>query len=291
MGRRELEEPPARRRASTRSSASSSRSGRRHGLPLRRCQDDPARPTHAINRGGQPITFREYRPPHACRRHRRLERFQRDGRTRPACALREAAGVEVPGADSSCCAWPPIWSRSCRSIGSCFARSAVSNGPGSPRRSSPSSARGSSCSGRSSISASSAPKPKSASSNCSPITPRAHLSRYTALYTSLSTTYDFQLPNVHDARRAVPHRRRFPNADRSKDLTPVDFQRYDDVRLVGLPISSNSTGMVHSEQMHTLDGPIRLGKSAALGGRANREPHRSWSSTASASSASRPTTS
>jgi hypothetical protein len=49
-------------------------------------------------------------------------------------------------------------------------------------------------------------------------------------------------------------------------LTPVNFQRYDDVRLVGLPISSNSTGMVHSEQMETLDGPIRIGKSAALGG-------------------------
>ena len=44
----------------------------------------------------------------------------------------------------------------------------------------------------------------------------------------------------------------------------MNFQRYDDVRLVGLPISSNSTGMVHTEQMHTLDGPIRLGKSTAL---------------------------
>ena len=47
-------------------------------------------------------------------------------------------------------------------------------------------------------------------------------------------------------------------------LTPVNFQRYDDVRLVGVPISSNSTGMVHTEQMHTLDGAIRLGKSTAL---------------------------
>jgi hypothetical protein len=39
--------------------------------------------------------------------------------------------------------------------------------------------------------------------------------------------------------------------------------RYDNVRLAGLPISSNSTGMVHSEQMLTLDGPIRLGQSSA----------------------------
>ena len=55
-------------------------------------------------------------------------------------------------------------------------------------------------------------------------------------------------------------------------LTGVNFQRYDDVRLVGLPISSNSTGMVHSEQMLTLDGPIRLGKSTAPRQRANRKP-------------------
>ena len=39
------------------------------------------------------------------------------------------------------------------------------------------------------------------------------------------------------------------------------------MRLVGLPISSNSTGMVHAEQMHTLDGAIRLASAAANGNR------------------------
>ncbi len=34
----------------------------------------------------------------------------------------------------------------------------------------------------------------------------------------------------------------------------------------GLPILSNSTSFVHSEQMFGLDGPIRLGKSTATGG-------------------------
>jgi hypothetical protein len=52
---------------------------------------------------------------------------------------------------------------------------------------------------------------------------------------------------------------------RGQGLSGVDFRRYDDVRLAGLPISSNSTGMVHSEQMFTLDGPIRLGQSTARG--------------------------
>jgi hypothetical protein len=53
---------------------------------------------------------------------------------------------------------------------------------------------------------------------------------------------------------------------RGQGLQDVDYRRYDDVRLAGMPISSNSTGMVHSEQMMALDGPIRLGRSAARGG-------------------------
>src|SRR4029079_1642168 len=41
-------------------------------------------------------------------------------------------------------------------------------------------------------------------------------------------------------------------------LSPVNFQRYDTVQFNGVPISSNSTGMVHSEQMLGLDGPIKI---------------------------------
>src|SRR5262249_26152889 len=94
--------------------------------------------------------------------------------------------------------------------------------------------------------------------------PRAHLSRYTALYTSLSTTYDFQSENTTTLAAPFPRGEDFQMLVGER-LTPVNFQRYDDVRLVGVPISSNSTGMVHTEQMHALDGAIRLGKSTALG--------------------------
>jgi hypothetical protein len=41
-------------------------------------------------------------------------------------------------------------------------------------------------------------------------------------------------------------------------ITPINFRRYDTVQLNGVPVSSNSTGMVHSEQMMPLDGPIQL---------------------------------
>jgi len=93
---------------------------------------------------------------------------------------------------------------------------------------------------------------------------RAHLSRYTALYTSLSTTYEVQFPDITSL--AAP----FPASDdfrmlRGQSLLDVDFRRYDDVRLAGLPISSNSTGMVHSEQMLSLEGAIQKGKSQATG--------------------------
>jgi hypothetical protein len=87
--------------------------------------------------------------------------------------------------------------------------------------------------------------------------PRAHLSRYTALYTSLSTTYDLQSDNGTTLIAPFPADLHFQMLI-GQGLVPVNFQRYDDVRLTGLPISSNSTGMVHSEEMHALDGPIRL---------------------------------
>ena len=93
---------------------------------------------------------------------------------------------------------------------------------------------------------------------------RTHLSRYTALYTSLSTTYDFQSPNATTLIAPFPTDPNFRMLI-GQSLTPVNFTRYDDVQLTGVPISSNSTGMVHSEQIHTLDGAIRLTKSPTVG--------------------------
>jgi hypothetical protein len=89
--------------------------------------------------------------------------------------------------------------------------------------------------------------------------PRGHLARYAALYTSLSTTYDFEFDDLTTV--AAP----FAFKTDSTRLTPatVDFQRYDKVRLAGLFIGSNTTNMVHSEQMLPLAGAIRLGKSKA----------------------------
>jgi hypothetical protein len=83
--------------------------------------------------------------------------------------------------------------------------------------------------------------------------PRAHLSRYTALYSSLSTSYSVRF----DERSAVAQ----PFA---VDLTQLSGQRHSTVMfrnaaeqvLSDFLVSSNSTGMVHSEQMIDLGGGL-----------------------------------
>lgn len=91
--------------------------------------------------------------------------------------------------------------------------------------------------------------------------PRAHLARYTALYSSLSTTYDL----IFDDQSAVA----LPFADpkferlRGQGNTTVVYQRDGvDTRLTGFAVDSNSTAMVHSEQMFDLGGSISLVENA-----------------------------
>jgi hypothetical protein len=86
--------------------------------------------------------------------------------------------------------------------------------------------------------------------------PRGHLTRYTALYSSLTTEYDL----VFDDKNALA----MPFATdpefqmlRSQGLSPVNFYRdEEEARLSGYRVQSNSTSMVHSEQMADLGGVI-----------------------------------
>jgi len=94
---------------------------------------------------------------------------------------------------------------------------------------------------------------------------RCHVTRYTALYSSLGTSYDLRfddatavaLPfatgkdlNVGDRRTKVDFRRARKAGSEKDGLTDSL------VTLEGLAISSNTTGMVHSEQMLALDGGV-----------------------------------
>ena len=90
--------------------------------------------------------------------------------------------------------------------------------------------------------------------------PRGHLSRYMAFYSSLSTVYDAEFDDQSAVAAPFPVERRSatPASLLGEGLTIVQFEKYDHPRLRGIPVSSASTQFVHSEQMHTLAGPIAM---------------------------------
>jgi hypothetical protein len=90
--------------------------------------------------------------------------------------------------------------------------------------------------------------------------PRAHLTRYDALYTSLTTSYDFRfddggavaLPFAED-QKAENHP---SGSDRS--LRTLRYRPGEQAVLSGLSILSNSTRQIHSEEMFELGGKLAL---------------------------------
>lgn len=89
---------------------------------------------------------------------------------------------------------------------------------------------------------------------CYPNHPRAHLTRYTGLYSSLSSTYE--LTYETSAAAAIP----FPSQHDTKNKTTIGrvalSQDDQETKLAGFQVLSNSSSMIHSEQMLELGGPI-----------------------------------
>lgn len=94
--------------------------------------------------------------------------------------------------------------------------------------------------------------------------PRAHLTRYTALYTSLSTTYELHFDDSEAIAQPLPGKNAFRLIP-GQSLDTVTYRRGEDVSLAGLTVSSNSTGMVHSEEFFELQGTIELQGTASGG--------------------------
>src|SRR5262245_27366212 len=84
---------------------------------------------------------------------------------------------------------------------------------------------------------------------------RAHLTRYTALYSSLSSSYTLAFDEPSALAAPFPAKRLEESLLSITQYTDVAFRRDKEVSLTGVQVSSNSTGMVHSEQM------LSLGKS------------------------------
>jgi hypothetical protein len=90
--------------------------------------------------------------------------------------------------------------------------------------------------------------------------PRAHVTRYTALYTSLATTYEVRFDDPGAQVQPFPAGRS-PDDVPSAAIRGTTHLRYrygNDVRMRGLQVMSNTTEMVHSEQMADVGGAIVL---------------------------------
>ncbi len=84
--------------------------------------------------------------------------------------------------------------------------------------------------------------------------PRGHLTRYAALYTSLSTTYDVHFPDAYAAVQPLVGDSRPRSAS---SMLALGVSHNDaEMQLSGFPVASNSTAMIHTEQMIDLGGPI-----------------------------------
>jgi len=87
--------------------------------------------------------------------------------------------------------------------------------------------------------------------------PRAHVTRYTALYTSLGKSYDFRFDDAGALMHAFPtvhHAAGF----RERESRDLYCRRGEGADISGYYVRSNSTGMVHSEQMVDLEGGLSL---------------------------------
>jgi hypothetical protein len=89
---------------------------------------------------------------------------------------------------------------------------------------------------------------------------RAYLSRYMALYSSLSTTYNAEFADATAVATPFPAER-LANSSRpliGESTTTVEFEKYDQPRLRGIPVTSASTQFLHAEEMYPLAGSLRL---------------------------------
>jgi hypothetical protein len=96
--------------------------------------------------------------------------------------------------------------------------------------------------------------------------PRAHLTRYIALYTSLSTSYNITFDRADALAQpfgSVIDYVRGPN----DSIKTVTLRRDQELRLQGFQVPSNSTAIVHCEQMCDLGGSFSLAGNADSGWR------------------------
>ncbi|MFV1965002.1 MAG: hypothetical protein ACC628_06235 [Pirellulaceae bacterium] len=94
--------------------------------------------------------------------------------------------------------------------------------------------------------------------------PRAHVTRYSALYTSLSTSYDLLFQNADAVAQPFSSATDYVRGPHDPTYS-VTMRRDRDLSLRGFTVPSNKTGTVHCEQMCDLGGVFTLAGSDADG--------------------------
>ena len=87
--------------------------------------------------------------------------------------------------------------------------------------------------------------------------PRAHVTRFTALYTSLSTPYDLAFDDAAAVVQPFAVERNFVQSY-GEAPSDVHYTRETRVTMTGFQVDSNRTGLIHSEQMMDLGGGLVL---------------------------------
>ncbi len=82
--------------------------------------------------------------------------------------------------------------------------------------------------------------------------PVAHVTRYVALYSSLSSSYELEFDDPAVIARPFPPT---PSPDRA---WPITFRREQGLQLSGFQVDSNATGFLHTEQLRDMGGALRL---------------------------------
>lgn len=98
--------------------------------------------------------------------------------------------------------------------------------------------------------------------------PRAHVTRYTALYTSLSSSYDLVFDDSGSLAQPFSSNPDFVLGPHDPTYT-VSLRRDKELRLSGFQVASNTTQTVHCEQMADLGGTLQLTGDATSGFRLN----------------------
>ena len=87
---------------------------------------------------------------------------------------------------------------------------------------------------------------------------RAHLTRYSAFYTSLSTTYDLEFEDPSAVAQPFAASDRQAERKQNTDLKTVNYRRDQNIALRDFQVQSNTTEMIHSEQMFDVGGAFVL---------------------------------